>query len=315
MAKASLGVRGNVGLEGRDTESWYDYIRQPYGPQRLGEESYPVLDPSFGEHQGLNLNQPLSNYTSIVLPDLPVTPNGQQADTVIAMTGVSSRTGGFVPLGLTAGFDCATADCSDEIGTSGDGVIDSQELCDPDDDNSVDLCRPNVPTTQPAGTVGMFHTSPTDYLVGEPVRTIVLAMQLDGLQPSTVSGILLDGSLPPDSLSLEGTDFMAFEPVDVRADQRLLRLNEQNSEAVSQVVIEQANSNLTWTVIAESDTTEVILPTPPADSADPVSDVDGIVSTKLKLRPMRSVQDHLENFVSGLDRLFDDVTAFSAARQ
>ena len=60
MSKASLGVRGNLGLPGQGEESWYEHIETPYGPERLNDTHYPVLDPTFGSHQPLSLNQPLS---------------------------------------------------------------------------------------------------------------------------------------------------------------------------------------------------------------------------------------------------------------
>lgn len=316
MSRLSLGVQTQIDLPLMENETWSDYVSTPYGPTRGAFQNATILDSEHGDRDSLSLSKPLSLYSELAIPELPLGPGGVPTDAVIALTGVYMNASGFIPTGIAAGFDCYGENCRQDR-NGHDGILNSIQLCDPDDPAQANLCGEGVPAIQQEGTIGLFHAPTSGVLAQSARKTLIMALPLDapygpGLSVTT---LILEGNLPPTALSLEGASFAQHANVQLQANERQLTI-ENADRGVSVITIypsEENSANPHWTVYSSTELTAYRLPQLVQDFVDPLaSENSGRVLrvTNMLLKSGLSLGDALSQ-PDGMTEIFESVGGFA----
>jgi hypothetical protein len=194
FARFASGVKGDLPGKEVPFSTWESYIANPYGTTRPDAAgNFPVLDTG-SAYGKLAIAEPLLSFTDFTVPALPIDPvSSQTMDGVLVLTGVNSKGYGFVPLGISAGLDCTTANCLDRAGYPGDfdGHINGALACLYDSDPTVNGCPPGVPTTAlPNDHIGMFHAKAHGGLQDQEWLTIAIALPLSTVTDAFSAGVV-----------------------------------------------------------------------------------------------------------------------------
>ena len=320
MARLSFGVQSNLALHSMHQAEWENYITTPYGPERNEFPNVPFLDSVQGSRNSIELKNPATNYTQIILPELPMGPGGQHTDALIALTGVSMNGTGFVPTGVAAGFDCYGDDC--HLNRDGhDQIINGLTLCPEGDSGSPELCNGNLPSQQPAGTIGLFHAQTDESLLEHNQKTIIMAMPLDAPYEHGLSatGLILEGSLPETAVNLEGLSFPTHLELDMSPDNRSIVMgNTHDNLNVITIYPSEENQEVPqWTIYANGNSSSYTLPQAIESFGDPLASIHAsrfMRCSAMHLKAGNSLGKSLSTS-NGMSNLFNHALGFATHHQ
>lgn len=320
MSRLSFGVQSNLALHSMHQAQWDNYINTPYGPDRNDFHEVPMLDSFQGSRRSLELKNPATNYTKIVLPELPMGPGEQPTDALIALTGVSMNGSGFIPTGVAAGFDCYGDSC--HLNRDGhDQVINSLTICPEGESDPSEMCSGNLPSQQAAGSIGLFHAKTDESLLEHQQKTVIMAMPLDipyehGL---SATGLILEGSLPQTAISLEGLSFPAHTELEMSPDTRSIEIaNPQGNINVVTIYPSEENQEVPhWTIYANGNSSMYTLPQTIGSFGDPLASIHASRFLRCSNMPLKS-GNSLEKSITtsnGMSKLFNHALGFATHHQ
>jgi hypothetical protein len=320
MARLSFGFQSNLPLHSMHQAEWDNYINTPYGPERSSFSQIPLLDSAHGSRHTLELKNPATNYTEIILPELPMGPVGHPTDALIALTGVTMNGSGFIPTGVAAGFDCYGDDC--HLNRDGhDQVLNGQPICPEDSSDDSETCGENILGHQAAGTIGLFHAKTDESLQEHTQKTIIMAMPLDvpyehGL---SATGLILEGSLPQEAVNLEGLSFPSHLELELAPETRSITMgnSHDNLNVITVYPAEENREGPHWTIYAKGNSSHYTLPNAIGSFGDPLASIHAsrfLRCSNMYLKSGNSIENSLSSS-RGMNQLFNNALGFATHHQ